>query len=98
MKMLNKFECDLKIWLTSLKKDCSDSYDPVEANQLFTSFRKKINLAASVLHDVACQSAMKNLQCKINKRILYLDEKPAYESYTAFADRLAAAKAEEEEN
>lgn len=95
-KMLNKFECDLKNWLTILKKDCSDSYDPVEANQLFTSFRKKINTAASAIHDVACQSAMKNLQSKINKRILYLDEKPAYESYTAFAYRLAAAKAVEE--
>lgn len=95
-KMLNNFECDLKIWLTNLYNNCSDSYDPVETNLLFTKFRKRFNTAASAIHDVACQSALKNLQDKINRRTLYLEDKPAYESYTAFTDRLAAAKAAEE--
>ena len=95
-KMLGNFEYDLKIWLTNLNKKCSDSYDPVEAHHLFTQFRKRFNTAAACIQDVACQSALKNLQDKINRRVLYLQEKPAYDSYTSFADRLAAAKAAEE--
>lgn len=95
-KMLGNFEYDLKIWLTNLNKKCSDSYDPIEAHQLFTRFSKRFNTAAATIQDVACQSALKNLQDKINRRVLYLQEKPAYDSYTSFADRLAAAKAAEE--
>lgn len=88
--MLRNFEYDLKKWLTDLNKNCSESYDPIEAQQLFTQFRNKFNTAAATIQDVACQNALKNLQRKINNIILYLQEKPAYESYTAFADRLAA--------
>lgn len=95
-KMLRNFEYDLKTWLTDLNKNCSESYDPIEAHQLFTQFRERFNTAVASIQDVACQTALKNLQEKINQRILYLQEKPAYESYTAFADRLAAAKATEE--
>lgn len=94
-KMLRNFKYDLKKWLTNLNKNCSESYDPVEAQQLFTQFRNKFNTAAATIQDVCCQNALKNLQRKIKNRVLYLQEKPEYNSYTAFAERFAAAKAAE---
>lgn len=61
-KMLRNFEYDLKTWLTNLNKKCSESYDPIEAHQLFTQFRKRFNTAAATIQDVVCQTALKNLQ------------------------------------
>lgn len=71
-KMLRNFEYDLKKWLTDMNTNYSESYDPTEAQQLFTQFRNKFNIVAASIQDIACKNAWKNLQRKINNRILYL--------------------------
>lgn len=85
----------MKKWLTSLHESCSESYDPIEAQQLFSQFRKKFTTAAATIQDVCCQNAMKNLLRKINTKVLYLKDVPEYEDYTTFAGRFVAAKAAE---
>lgn len=92
-KMLRNFEYEMKKWIISLNESCSESYDPTEAQQLFSQFRKKFSNAAATIQDVACKNAWNNLLKKINTRVLYLKDVPECEAYTDFADRYAAAKA-----
>lgn len=94
-KMLRNLEYEMKKWFITLNKECSESHDPIEANQLFSQFRKKFSSASAAIHDIVCKNAWKNLQKKINARILYLKEVPEFDSYTEFSERFAAAKAAE---
>lgn len=94
-KMLRNFEYEMKKWLTSLTESCSESYNPVEAHQLFSKFRKKFSTTIASIQDVCCKNALKNLFRKIKTRVLYLKDVPESEDYTSFAVRCVAAKAAE---
>lgn len=85
----------MKQWFNTLNKECSKGYDPVEAQQLFKQFRKRFSTASAVIQNVACKNAWTNLQNRINAKVFYLKDVPEHNSYTAFSERFAAAKAAE---
>lgn len=89
------FECEMKKWMALLNEKCSDSQNPLEAQQLFRQFRSRVNNAAVTIQDICCKNALDNLLKTIQSRILYLKNEPEHEAYTAFAERCAAAKAAE---
>lgn len=85
----------MQSWIASLKESCSESHNPLEAQQLFGQFRKRFNSVASTIQDICCKNALDNLFKTIQTRILYLKDMPEHEAYTAFVERYAAAKAAE---
>lgn len=85
----------MKKWIAFLKESCSDSQNPLEAQQFFGQFRKRFNSVASKIQDTCCKNALDNLFKTIQTRILYLKNMPEHDAYTAFAERFAAAKAAE---
>lgn len=94
-QLLWNFECEMKKWIAFLNESCSESQDPIEAQNVFSQFRKKFNSAASTIQDICCKNALDNLFKRIKTRVLYLKNEPKYESYTTFAERCATAKAAE---
>lgn len=94
-KLLSGLESEMQFWIASLKENCSESQNPYEPKQLFSQFKRRFNVVASTIQDICCKDALDNLFKAIYKRIQYLKDVPEHESYTAFAERCAAAKAAE---
>lgn len=78
-KLLWNFECEMKKWIAFLNESCSEIQYPIEAQKVFSQFRKKFSTAATTIQDVCCKNALNNLFKRIKTRVLFLKNDPECE-------------------